>query len=274
MPGMFETEPGPFFAANTCRLPGNQWYRAVLGGAETLAGVVNQPGVLAAYRDLLARLEGDAYTDFLLAFLDKGLAAFGDDWRYADICTALLGLSRRLDIRDYLEIGVRRGRSMAMVAASRPQVSIVGFDLWKEGYAGMPNPGPDYVRGVMSGLGHQGPLELVGGDSRQTVPAYFAAHPDAFFDCITVDGDHSEEGAVADLLAVLPRLRVGGVLVFDDIAHPELPHLGRVWDRVVARRPAFTSYAFKELGYGVALAVRAYADDVPNRGPDAGQRFP
>ena len=263
MPGRFEVDPGPFFEANTCRLPGNQWYRVVLGSAGTLAGLVAQPAVLTAYRDLLSRLKGDAYTDFLRVFVDRGLATYGEAWRYADICTVLLGLASRLDVRDYLEIGVRRGRSMAMVASLRPGARIVGFDIWSEDYAGMENPGPDHVRGVMAEFGHHGPLELVSGDSRATVPAYFASHPDASFDCITVDGDHSEDGAVADLLAVLPRLRVGGVLVFDDIAHPDLPHLGRVWDRVMARRPAFTTHAFRELGYGVALAVRTHADAAP-----------
>ena len=36
----------------------------------------------------------------------------------------------RLGVRDYLEIGVRRGRSMAMVASQAPDCSMLGFDLW------------------------------------------------------------------------------------------------------------------------------------------------
>ena len=39
-------------------------------------------------------------------------------------------LARELQPETYLEVGVRRGFSMAMVAARSPQVEIYGFDLW------------------------------------------------------------------------------------------------------------------------------------------------
>ena len=54
----------------------------------------------------------------------------------------------------------------------------------------------------------------------------------------------------------MPRLKRGGVLVFDDIVHPRHPYLADVWRRVVADDPRFVTWAFTELGYGVALAVR------------------
>jgi len=53
------------------------------------------------------------------------------------------------------------------------------------------------------------------------------------FDLITVDGDHSEEGAFDDLLNVIPHLNVGGILVFDDIAHPTHPYLLGVWKKTL-----------------------------------------
>lgn len=50
-----------------------------------------------------------------------------------------------------------------------------------------------------------GRLELVVGDSRETVPAYAMAEETAgrdpqVCDVVFVDGDHSEEGAYADLV--------------------------------------------------------------------------
>lgn len=258
MPGIFEKDPGPFFDANTFHIPRHQWYHPALAGSATIAHLVHAHKTLNEYRNILNQLEPDDYTQFLQLFISRGLDLYGGYWRYADICTVLLGIAMNLNIHDYLEIGVRRGRSMSMIAHSRPAANIVGFDWWKEGYAGMDNPGPTFVRNEMAKLGHTGSLDLISGDSHVTVPEYFQKHPDAFFDCITVDGDHTEEGAMADLITVIPRLRVGGILVFDDIAHPQHPYLRRAWNQIVGKRQCFSSYEFTEIGYGVAFAVRTY----------------
>jgi predicted O-methyltransferase YrrM len=73
---------------------------------------------------------------------------------------------------------------------------------------------------------------------------------------ITVDGDHSEAGARADLETVMPRLKVGGALVFDDISNPSHPGLARVWRDVVETLPSYSTFAFTELGFGVGVAIR------------------
>lgn len=246
------------FVANTNYNENNKWYHPTLGSSQTISKLIHKQSVINQYMKLLQILEEDQYILFLKKFITKGLETYGDFWHYADICTVLLGLAQHLDIQDYLEIGVRRGRSMAMIAHARPTARIVGFDWWKEDYAGMKNPGAAFVHSEMTKLGHIGSRELISGDSHSTVPKYFHSHPDAFFDCITVDGDHSEEGAMADLLTVIPRLRIGGILVFDDIAHPQHLYLRRVWNQVIAKRPNFSTYEFTEIGYGVAFAVKMY----------------
>jgi predicted O-methyltransferase YrrM len=227
-------------------------------GAGTLGALASSPVALQQATAVLERLEPDDYVAYLLSYYRTGLGRFGDHWRYADIVTVLQAAARLLRPERYLEIGVRRGRSMAIVAAACPGCEIIGFDLWVPDYAGMPNPGPAFVRGELARVGHAGSLELIGGNSHDTVPQYLREHPDAFFDLITVDGDHSRQGAAQDLRDVLPRLKVGGVLVFDDIAHPALPHLDRVWRRVVVADQRFSTWEFSELGYGVALAVRKW----------------
>ncbi|WMW64115.1 class I SAM-dependent methyltransferase [Nitratidesulfovibrio liaohensis] len=88
------------------------------------------------------------------------------------------------------------------------------------------------------------------------MPAHFAAHPDATYDLITVDGDHGPEGALRDLATVLPRLRIGGAIVFDDISHPELGYLRGIWQRVVQSQPNMSCHVYDETGYGVAFAIR------------------
>jgi len=205
---------------------------------------------------VIERLEPDNYVRFLLAYYRAGLERFGDNWHYADIVTVLTAAAKLLRPRNYLEIGVRRGRSMAMVAATCPDCDIVGFDLWTPDYAGMSNPGPDFVRAEMKKLGYSGRMELISGDSHKTLPRFFFEHRDAFFDLITVDGDHSRKGAERDLRDVLPRLKVGGIIVFDDICLPLHHHLAKVWQRVVASDSRFATWQFAELGYGVAFAIK------------------
>ena len=143
-----------------------------------------------------------------------------------------------------------------MVAATCPDCAIVGLDLWIPDYAGIPNPGPDFVRTEIKKVGHTGQLELIAGDSHKILPRLFSEHPDTYFDLITVDGDHSERGAAQDLRDVKARLKVGGVIVFDDICHPLHPYLASVWHKVIVQDARFTAWEFTELGYGVAFAIR------------------
>jgi predicted O-methyltransferase YrrM len=124
----------------------------------------------------------------------------------------------------------------------------VGRELW----------GPDFVRSELKKVGFKGKLELVSGNSHDTIPGYFRQHPDAYFDLITVDGDHSYRGASMDLRDVLPRLNIGGVVVFDDIASPQAVYLRDVWKRYVANQSRFANWEFNELGFGIALGIRKY----------------
>ena len=232
------------------------WYDPVIIGPSTPGELAVSAPCLRRVVAVLERLEPDDYIRYLLQYYRAGLERFGDAWRYADILTALLAVAEIVRPEHYLEIGVRRGRSMAMVAAACPDCSMVGFDLWTPDYAGMPNPGPEFVRTEMAKVGHRGALELVSGDSHETVPRFLSEHPEMFFDLVTVDGDHSRKGAERDLRDVLPRVKVGGVIVLDDICHPLHRYLASVWKKVVVSDPRFGAWQFTELGYGVALAIR------------------
>ena len=246
----------PALASNTLLAPGNQWYAPALAGASTFAAAAVDPATVQQALDVLERLTPDAYAEYVTAFYRAGLERHGGRWRYADINTVLLALAAGLRPQHYLEIGVRRGRSLAMLLSKAPDCRVVACDLFVPGYAGMDNPGPDWVRGELERLGFSGELEFVVGDSAVVLPRYFKAHPDAYFDIITVDGDHTTRGARRDLLNVIPRLKIGGALVFDDISNPYCPTLRRVWNDVVVADLRFSAYSFDEVGYGVGFAIR------------------
>lgn len=236
--------------------PGNQWYRPVFAGVSSLSPRVSRAPAVRRALAVLEQLDCDAYHNYVMNFYRAGLGQLGEAWMYADLYTTLGGLAAIIRPRHYLEIGVRRGHSMSMVAANAPEARIYGFDLWVQDYAGLENPGEAFVRTQLTRVGYRGRVEFTAGDSANTVPAFLAAHRDLYFDLITVDGDHSARGARLDLVHVLPRLTIGGVLVFDDLVNPSHPELRAVWNETVASDPRFATWSFDEAGFGVAFAVR------------------
>jgi predicted O-methyltransferase YrrM len=242
-----------------CHVPPStdaEWYPPVMVGAGALAEIITGRRYVELALNLLRRLAPDDYSHYMTQFYADGLARFGNTWRYADIVTVLLGLAETLKPRRYLEVGVRRGRSACAVASLAPACDLFLFDMWIQDYAGMENPGPALVRAELARVGHRGRCDFVDGNSHETLPRYFAANPSAVFDLITIDGDHSDEGASRDLCDVLPRLAVGGAVVFDDVSHPAHPGLSAVWHRLVGQDSRFSAWSFDEVGYGVAFAVR------------------
>ena len=235
-----------------------QWYPPVMIGAETVGARLLDRRYIERAIELMRRLTADDYTSFLIGYFSDGLRRFGADWRYADIITVLLCLAELLAPKRYLEIGVRRGRSVAAVATVCPECTLVMFDMWVPDYAGMENPGANFVRDELVRIGHRGPTVFVDGDSHFTVPSYLRQNTHETFDLITVDGDHSTMGAARDLFDVLPRLNVGGAIVFDDVCHPAHPELGKVWQDVVASDPRFSTFTYSDCGYGVGFAIRKF----------------
>lgn len=253
---------------------GTDYYSPVLIGPETLLRRATRAAAVREVLAVLGKLEPDDYTRYLAGYYAEGLARFGDDWSYGDICTVLASAAQILGPATYLEIGVRRGRSMAMVAAAAPEAKLYGFDMWMPDYAGMPNPGPSFVTAEMKSAGHRGTLEFFSGNSHVTVPQFLAERPDLTIDLITVDGDHSNDGALADLRTVIPRLSLGGALVFDDIVHPDHPYLIDVWRHAVEEDGGLVAREFLELGYGVAVAIRQRpARQRPSLGDEAIDRL-
>lgn len=78
----------------------------------------------------------------------------------------------------------------------------------------------------------------------------------AGFDLIYIDGDHSFYGAYSDLKNTIKLLAPGGVLVFDDRAHPRHYYLTTVWKKIIKKNPSLHDYTYTALGKGIAIAIQ------------------
>ncbi len=208
---------------------------------------------ILSFHSLLAT---DEYVKGVDAYYRECRSRYGKHWHYLDAVNTLYAAAKLIKPEHYLEIGVRRGRSACTVARACPDVTLHAFDMWIQGYAGMDNPGPAFVRQELQKHGHRGQVTFTDGDSHRTVPEYLARNPNLQFDLVLVDGDHSEDGAYDDLRNVLPRIRSGGMVIFDDITHPAHPYLLKVWRKAMDAHPGFMAHEFTESGYGIAFAVK------------------
>jgi predicted O-methyltransferase YrrM len=247
--------PLPRYRSDTPWIGGDDPWRPFLPPtAQTLGAAAMSPETAAFVDGVLEKLTPSELNGAQRFYYHVGRERYGAHWRFADLLMGLRAAAALVPPSSYLEIGVWRGRSAAVVATTAPACDIYGFDLWLPEYAGAENPGPDFVRQELSAAGHRGKLVLVSGDSRRTLPPFLDQHPDLFFDLITIDGAKSLDAVASDFAHALPRLKVGGVLLSDDVA--VFPLIRRVWNKVIARDARYERWEFSSRGFGVAAAVR------------------
>src|SRR5581483_2775884 len=236
-------------------------------------------------RDLLEEHFGrdnDPNLGALLSLYDQAIRANELFW---DIRLAARVSAKVLAPATFLEVGTRRGWSLAQVLTEAPDVRAYIFETWTPDYAGAqgsPESVLERMRSVV-GVGRQPRIEFVNGSSHDTLPRFFsgelefaAADLPVEFDLISVDGDHSRLGAWWDLVDLLPRVKLGGVLLFDDLHwrgdetdgavpqtvfdRPELPasvsSLLDVWTTMQARHPNFVFLTPPISRYSCGVAFR------------------
>lgn len=167
----------------------------------------------------------------------------------------LYGLADAFSPQSYLEIGVREGASLCCVLAKEKAIVKFALLCLADGRHRLNNDVIDHIAQSFSVrkdlrlylfdnwsyLGGRGAHERVtdllergfktqnymiyDGDSKATVPEFFAEHEDKV-DLAFIDGDHTVEGAVADLENVVDHSRI---IVMHDLFHPEWGSLEKVF---------------------------------------------
>ncbi len=252
-------DQAPFPAVFDIREEKLRWFNACILTLATVEAAADRLRTKTQVLSVLERLAPDPAHAFLREWYQHGIEHFGEDWRYLDARGILTAFARLARPRRSLEIGVRNGMSLCMVAAACPSVDLVGFDLFQETYGGMELLGQEHVRAELAKFGHEGALELVAGDSHETVPEHLGRQPGLTYDLIFVDGDHSARGAREDLEAVAPALSYGGLIVFDDISNPNCSGLMGVWEDFAAAHPELACTHRLDGGNGVAFGLRTDA---------------
>ena len=206
-----------------------------------------------AKRRALKTISGLTKDHWLEQNIDTFEAAVDSNASWFDTLCFLNWYAANLKPVNYLEVGVRRGRSLAQVLVQSPETKAYGFDLWASDYAGTPNPGPDFVVSELKRLGVKNLPTLIAGDSHETLPGFWSdPRNPRQFELVLVDGDHTYEGARKDLEICFAHLAPGGALVFDDIRHPSCPKLRDLWEEQKSR---FTDHVFIEHSHGCGTGV-------------------
>lgn len=152
-----------------------------------------------------------------------------------------------------LEIGTRTGISLCQLLSAYIDHSIIErvvcCDIFNDGFIS-----PELVKYNLKLVGVPQTLinkvEFLEGDSKVKVPELKEK-----FDYILVDGDHSREGAKADLANVYPLINQGGVIVFDDIGEDGCGLID-VWSVFKAEHEAEFDWHEDLNGKGLGWAIK------------------
>ena len=170
---------------------------------------------------------------------------------------ALAFIAHTLQPQSYLEIGVRTGGSLVQVLNNSDVREVVALDLWSGNYAGLKNTvdfAVKQIENLQQKTGRQFNVEFVPGNSHVTLKTLI--NNNRKFDLITIDGDHTEAGAWEDIKDCIELLNESGVMVFDDIIHPEHGYLLDLANRLKNEHPDFTLLLNTQQDNGCAIFLK------------------
>ncbi len=107
------------------------------------------------------------------------------------------------------ETGFNAGHSAEIFLLAKPQTFVTSFDIGHHDYV---QKGYEYLQKTFPGR-----LELVLGDSKESVPWYASQHPGKTFDLIFIDGGHDIETAFFDIINMKACAHEKTLLVLDDL---------------------------------------------------------
>ena len=166
-------------------------------------------------------------------------------------------------LKVYVEIGVLFGGSMALMMQQNSNGTYVGIDLF-DGYYSKQNPGSlnrDPICGIPIDISiakhnidiwnkYDQKYYLIAGDSisDKTIDNLDKILENRPIDLLMIDGDHSYEGVKKDFELYHKKVRVGGIIIFDNYSEHHWTDVKKYIDST-----NFEDYGYQiKLIYGVA----------------------
>lgn len=203
--------------------------------------------VFSVLRTLKNANKGDTYYENYLWHYNKRKDTFFDIYHFS-WAWAIANHPKSI-----LEIGTRTGISLCQLLSGYMDSTVINrvvcCDVFNDGFIS-----PELVRYNLRVLGFPDSLinqvDFKVGDSKLEIPKLKET-----FDYILVDGDHSPEGARADLENVRLLVNPGGVIVFDDIGEDGMS-LSSVWNEFSMKYKDDFSFNQDYNGKGLGWAIK------------------
>jgi predicted O-methyltransferase YrrM len=125
-------------------------------------------------------------------------------------------------VKRIAEIGFCLGHSSDVYLSSRPDISLVSFDMIYYWYN---DAGRHYIDSK-----YPGRFLLFKGDSLRTVPEFIRNNPGVNFDLIIIDGGHEYRVALQDIINMERLARPDTILIMDDTAFEPV---NRAWNECI-----------------------------------------
>ncbi|CAM9157432.1 unnamed protein product, partial [Ectocarpus fasciculatus] len=120
----------------------------------------------------------------------------------------MLSTIDRIGAQTYCEIGFNGGHSAAAILAARPHMNVYSFDIAEHVYT---NANAAFLKHA-----HPDNFEFIRGDSMLTVRQYAQSILQGKCDIMFVDGSHSVQAVLYDIMHLAPAASAHHVLYIDD----------------------------------------------------------
>ena len=113
--------------------------------------------------------------------------------------------------KNILEIGFNAGHSACCFLNASPNSKLIAFDIcrWKT-----EEPACSILKKYFD-------IQLIKGDSTQTVPEYMKQNSE-YFDFVFIDGGHIKDIPYLDMINTKDRVSTGGHMLIDDLEHQNI----------------------------------------------------
>ena len=170
---------------------------------------------------------------------------------------------RETSPESYLEIGTREGASLATVIVAdtdRHIKRLAIVDPWGGDFGGSGRGNHLHIERLLADLKYTGEALFYDDYSRHVLKKVRGC-----FDLILVDGDHSAPGCLFDMTTSIEKLCVGGLMIIDDVTHPEHSYLMDVVEKFCLEHSDITMiYASTEYSGVAVLQKNKKVESVKN----------